>query len=88
MLGRCSRGQPAVFRLGWSAAQPTRPRVPVQEISDDDIVSMFEGNSNLFWAERFGRETLGMRDLWVKQCGNRCSTPSGCCKQTMPMHVS
>lgn len=39
-------------------------------ISDDDIVSMFEGNSNLFWAERFGRETLGMTDLWVKQCGN------------------
>jgi len=31
---------------------------------------MFEGNSNLFWAERFGREALGMRDLWVKQCGN------------------
>lgn len=42
----------------------------VQQISDDDIVSMFEGNSNLFWAERFGRETLGMSDLWVKQCGN------------------
>lgn len=31
---------------------------------------MFEGNSNLFWAERFGRETLGMNDLWIKQCGN------------------
>eukprot|EP00983_Pelagomonas_calceolata_P053759 1143418-Pelagomonas_calceolata.AAC.4 len=42
----------------------------VQGISDDDIVSMFEGNSNLFWAERFGRQTLGMSDLWVKQCGN------------------
>eukprot|EP00227_Mantoniella_beaufortii_P018728 CAMPEP_0197590986 /NCGR_PEP_ID=MMETSP1326-20131121/12442_1 /TAXON_ID=1155430 /ORGANISM="Genus nov. species nov., Strain RCC2288" /LENGTH=516 /DNA_ID=CAMNT_0043156309 /DNA_START=108 /DNA_END=1658 /DNA_ORIENTATION=+ len=39
-------------------------------ISDDDIVSMFEGNSNLFWAERYGRECLGMSDLWVKQCGN------------------
>jgi len=38
-------------------------------ISDDDIVSMFEGNSNLFWAERFGAQ-LGMKDLWVKQCGN------------------
>ena len=45
-------------------------RCAVQQISDDDIVSMFEGNSNLFWAERFGREALGMRDLWVKQCGN------------------
>ncbi len=31
---------------------------------------MFEGNSNLFWAERFGRETLGMDELWIKQCGN------------------
>lgn len=40
-----------------------------QQISDDDIVSMFEGNSNLFWAERFGRQ-IGMSDLWVKQCGN------------------
>lgn len=38
-------------------------------LGDDDIVSMFEGNSNLFWAERYGR-ALGMSDLWVKQCGN------------------
>lgn len=38
-------------------------------IDDDDIVSMFEGNSNLFWAERYGKQ-LGMTDLWVKQCGN------------------
>jgi hypothetical protein len=45
-------------------------RWALQGISDDDIVSMFEGNSNLFWAERFGKETLGMTDLWVKQCGN------------------
>ena len=41
----------------------------VQGIDNDDIVSMFEGNSNLFWAERFGKQ-LGMSDLWVKQCGN------------------
>lgn len=44
--------------------------VAVQQISDDDVVSMFEGNSNLFWAERFGRESLNMTELWVKQCGN------------------
>lgn len=31
---------------------------------------MYEGNSNLFWAERFGKEALKMSDLWVKQCGN------------------
>jgi threonine synthase len=30
---------------------------------------MFEGNSNLFWAERYGKQ-LDMADLWVKQCGN------------------
>ena len=31
---------------------------------------MFEGNSNLFWAERYGKKQLGMEELWVKQCGN------------------
>lgn len=40
-----------------------------QDLSSDDVVSMFEGNSNLFWAERFGKESLGMSRLWVKQCG-------------------
>lgn len=39
------------------------------EVADDNIVSMYEGNSNLFWAKRFGAE-LGMKDLWVKMCGN------------------
>jgi threonine synthase len=39
------------------------------EISDEHITSLFEGNSNLFWAERLGRE-LGIPDLWVKLCGN------------------
>lgn len=48
----------------WSKKEWVLPGIP-----DEDVVSMFEGNSNLFWAERFGRQ-LGMRDLWVKQCGN------------------
>ena len=39
------------------------------EVEDGNIVSMYEGGSNLFWAERLGRE-LGVADLWVKQCGN------------------
>lgn len=40
------------------------------EIDNDDIISCFEGNSNLFWAERFGKQNLaGMNDLWVKHCG-------------------
>jgi threonine synthase len=30
---------------------------------------MFEGGTNLFWAERFGIE-LGVEDLWIKLCGN------------------
>ena len=37
-------------------------------IADDNVVSLFEGGSNLFWAERYG-EQLGLADLWIKQCG-------------------
>jgi threonine synthase len=39
------------------------------EVRDENIVSMDEGGTNLFWADRFGK-TLGLDDLWVKQCGN------------------
>lgn len=39
------------------------------EVTDDNVVSTYEGGSNLFWAERLGRE-IGIEDLWVKQCGN------------------
>jgi threonine synthase len=39
------------------------------EIDNENVVSMYEGNSNLFWAERYGRQ-LGLEDLWIKQCGN------------------
>jgi threonine synthase len=39
------------------------------EIDNENVVSMYEGNTNLFWAERYGRE-LGLEDLWIKQCGN------------------
>lgn len=38
------------------------------EIDDRNVVSTFEGGTNLFWAERFGRE-IGVADLWIKQCG-------------------
>ena len=38
-------------------------------VNDENIVSMDEGGTNLFWAERFGRE-LGLDELWVKLCGN------------------
>lgn len=38
-------------------------------IENKNIVSMDEGGTNLFWAERFGQE-LGLDELWVKLCGN------------------
>jgi threonine synthase len=48
----------------WGKREWVMPVVP-----DDLIVSMDEGGTNLFWAERYGR-TLGLTDLWVKLCGN------------------
>jgi threonine synthase len=39
------------------------------EIHNENIVSMYEGATNLFWTERFGK-VIGVRNLWVKQCGN------------------
>jgi threonine synthase len=39
------------------------------QIDNDNIVSLYEGGSNLFWAERFGK-LLGLNDLWLKLCGN------------------
>ena len=32
-------------------------------------MSTFEGGTNLFWAERLGKE-IGVPELWIKQCGN------------------
>ena len=48
----------------WGKREWVAPNVP-----DDAIVSMDEGGSNLFWAERFGR-SLGLDNVWVKLCGN------------------
>ncbi len=39
------------------------------KIADDNIVSLYEGGTNLFWAERFGR-MIGLDNLWLKLCGN------------------
>src|SRR4051812_36546014 len=39
------------------------------DIADENIVSLYEGGTNLFWAERLGDE-IGLDDLWVKLCGN------------------
>jgi threonine synthase len=48
----------------WGKREWVMPAMP-----DDAIVSMYEGGTNLFWAERYGRQ-LGLTDLWVKLCGN------------------
>jgi threonine synthase len=39
------------------------------KITDDNIVSLYEGGTNLFWAERFGK-MIGLDNLWIKLCGN------------------
>ncbi|HUA37012.1 MAG TPA: threonine synthase [Candidatus Sulfopaludibacter sp.] len=39
------------------------------EIDDNNVVSLYEGSTNLFWAERFGK-LIGVDDLWIKLCGN------------------
>ena len=41
----------------------------IPDLANENVVSMFEGNSNLFWADRLGQE-LGVSDLWIKLCGN------------------
>jgi threonine synthase len=38
-------------------------------VEDENVVSAYEGGTNLFWAGRLGKE-LGLEDLWVKLCGN------------------
>jgi len=48
----------------WGKREWVMPNVP-----DDLIVSMYEGGTNLLWAERLGRQ-LGLPHLWVKLCGN------------------
>lgn len=41
----------------------------VPDLRDENVVSMCEGNTNLFWAERLGQQ-LNLPDLWIKLCGN------------------
>jgi threonine synthase len=39
------------------------------QINHENIVSLYEGGTNLFWAERFGK-IIGVDELWIKLCGN------------------
>ncbi|MFM1943116.1 MAG: hypothetical protein RI897_2098 [Verrucomicrobiota bacterium] len=38
-------------------------------LAPENVVSLYEGGTNLFWAERFGK-IIGLDDLWIKLCGN------------------
>lgn len=61
------RAGTSVFPYGsgvWGMREWVMP-----DLRDENVVSMYEGNTNLFWAERLGRE-IGVPDLWVKLCGN------------------
>jgi threonine synthase len=48
----------------WGKKEWVAPHVDHQ-----NVVSMFEGSTNLMWTGRYG-EDLGVPSLWVKQCGN------------------
>jgi threonine synthase len=39
------------------------------QLDDSNVVSLDEGGTNLFWANRYG-QTIGLDDLWIKLCGN------------------
>ena len=41
----------------------------IPTLANENVVSMFEGNTNLFWADRLGKQ-LGIPELWIKLCGN------------------
>jgi len=47
----------------WSKHEFVQPHV-----SPQNVVSLYEGNTNLLWASRYGK-SIGLEDLWVKQCG-------------------
>jgi threonine synthase len=38
-------------------------------IHNDNVVSLYEGATNLFWADRLGK-IIGLDSLWIKLCGN------------------
>jgi threonine synthase len=48
----------------WGKKESVLPGIP-----DDEIISMQEGATHLFPADRLGAQ-LGVADLWVKLCGN------------------
>ena len=39
------------------------------QVDNENVVSMYEGHTNCFWAERLGKD-VGVENLWVKLSGN------------------
>ncbi|MDZ7290414.1 MAG: threonine synthase [candidate division KSB1 bacterium] len=59
------RGMQWPYNFGvWGKKEWVNPHV-----ADENIVSLGEGGTHLFRAERFGK-WIGLDNLWVKQCGN------------------
>ena len=67
---QCRRGSSAPTpRNGPTAAAWGKKEWVAPQIDNENVVSMYEGHTNCFWAERLGKE-IGVSDLWVKLCGN------------------
>ncbi|HXT12383.1 MAG TPA: threonine synthase [Candidatus Angelobacter sp.] len=49
----------------WGKQEWILPQIDIEK----NVVSLYEGGTNLFWAERFGK-IIGVDNLWVKLCGN------------------
>ncbi len=58
-------------RREWPYGNPVwgKKELVCPEIRNENIISLSEGGSTLFSANRLGRE-IGVKDLWVKLCGN------------------
>ena len=49
-----------------------KKEVVCPNVDNENIISMYEGGTNLFHAHRFAR-AIGMEDLWVKESGNNAT---------------
>ncbi|MBK6917262.1 MAG: threonine synthase [Deltaproteobacteria bacterium] len=58
------------LRTGWPYGSGVwgKKEWVAPHVADQNVVSLLEGGTNLFWAERHGRG-IGVEDLWIKQCG-------------------
>ena len=59
------------MKTGWPYGSGVwgKKEFVLPDLDNSNVVSLYEGGTNLFWAERLG-QIIGLNDLWVKQCGN------------------